>query len=82
MRMIGSTAVHVPLTCRDGATGGVDVHGDILLLVHRVEVQKLSDEQVCHVIVDSATQAHDPLRMGTYEPRWDRDPCRTTNYCL
>ena len=50
------------LTGRDGASGGVDVHGDVGLGVDAVEVEHLRDHEVRHVVVHGAAEADDPLR--------------------
>jgi hypothetical protein len=52
-------------TCCHGTTRGVDVHGDVLCLVHRVKVQQLGHHKVGHIIVHRATHAHDTLHTHT-----------------
>lgn len=49
-------------TCGDGATRGVDVHGDVPLGVHAVKVEQLRNDQVGHVIVHRATSTYDALQ--------------------
>ena len=45
----------------DGAAGRVDVEADVLVRIHRLEMEELSDDQVGDVIGDRGPQKHDPL---------------------
>lgn len=63
---------HAMLTRGHRPARRVHVDGDVLLRVRRVEVEKLRDDEVRHVVVDGAPEADDTLRKSTpnSERRW------------
>ena len=45
----------------DGTTRAVDVHVDVSLAVFELQVQQLSDNAVCDIVVDGTSQQDDPV---------------------
>jgi hypothetical protein len=64
----------------DGSARRVDVEGDVLVGVLRLEVEELRDDQVGDLIVDRRPQEDDPLveQPGVDVERAPRDVCSTT----
>lgn len=60
-RKIGESRGEV-YTCCDRASWRVDIHGDVSLLVCRVQIEQLCNQEIGHVIVHCPTQAHNPLQ--------------------